>query len=509
MSNANAPPRLGNHITEEGESSKFDVASLIRENAILIRENAILMRKKDENAILIRENAILMRKTAILEGEFYTKTCEVWGEKLQDFRGAFEMLRRPEGYYKNNDSYNDIVSAVTNPEETLAPRLDSVSRSTKTRADRTRQNFLGTDHCEVAHQGFPNSPTCILAYGIISQVILGFDAEVYCASMNKNKDETIKLLQHLVCGNESNGRLGLRSVPENKLLMPKGHCEHYDNNPHWIIVPIMTTEEIKKWKTGEKYFVMVLAKDAAEYKTLITEDYHDSVDGIRQRCSEEDVKVATQLLGDFMKANADALLGRPKQEESNVPTSNVTPLDLFQNPKDSREVTKKINNLGITEKLLSKKFEVKVPKMKSWDKKWEILKVHISGTGIHSVPDPATIAEKAAINVSSLYDQKLLPACPVVEVEEENPMDALADAIAESGRIQRKFTGTWVSGSDALDNESLSDNEEEFPGIDISGSDGWDNESLSSNEEEFPDITSYVCPDDYVEDSEPRRVSLD
>ena len=418
------------------------------------------------------------------------------------------MLRRAEGYYKNNVSYNNVVSAVTDPEETLAPRLDSVSRSTKTGAGKKLPNFLGTKSNENAHQGFPSSKTCIPAYGIISQVVLGFDAEGYCAEMKKGKDELIDILQHLVCGNEKNGRLGLRNVEENKLRMPVNHCEYYDDNPGWIIVPIMTKEEMKTWEGGN-YFVMVLTGSKVANKGLITEDYRDSVDGILQKCSEKDVKVATQLVGDFMKANADALLGRPEQEDSNAPSSNVTPFDLFKNPADNREVAKKVRALRDTEKLLLKS-GLKVPKMKSWDKKWIILKVHLNGTKC-SVPDPATIAEKAAINVSNLFKQKLLPACPVVKVEEEeeNCMDAIAHKLAESGRLERKFIGHLVSASDALDNESLSDNEEEFLGMNISGSDAWDKESLSSNEEEFPGINSYVCPDDYVEDSEPRRVSLD
>jgi len=271
----------------------------------------------------------------------------------------------------------------------------------------------------------------------------------------------------------------------------------------------MTTEEMKTWKAGEKYFVMVLAQNPDAYSALITKDYHgsDTPDGIRQRCGKEDVEVATQLLGDFIKANADALLGRPKPEDSEVPTSDVTPFDLLENPQKIREVEKKISALRATKQSLSKSC-VKVPKMKSWDDKWEILKVRLTGTGKVFVPDPATTAEKAAINFSSLRQQKLLPACPVVEEEEENPKQAYAYALAESDRLKRQFLGNWVSGSDALDNESLSDNEEEFPVINMSGSDAWDNESLSGNEEEFPGIKSYMCPDDYVEDSEPRRVSL-
>lgn len=142
--------------------------------------------------------------------------------------------------------------------------------------------------------------------------------------------------------------------------------------------------------------------------------------------------------------------------------------------------------------------------MKSWDNNWEILKVHLNGA-----TDPATIAEKAAINVSSLYQQKLLPACPVVKVEEEDSMEAIGHAIAESGRLEKTFLGHLVSVSDALDNESLSDDEDEFLGMNISGSDALDNESLANNEEECPGINSYVFSDDYVEDSEPRRVSLD
>ena len=147
--------------------------------------------------------------------------------------------------------------------------------------------------------------------------------------------------------------------------------------------------------------------------------------------------------------------------------------------------------------------------MRSWDDKWEILKVCLTGTGNGFIPDPATIAEKATINFSSLRNQKLLPACPVVEEEEVNSKMAYAYELAESARLKKQFLGNWVSGSDALDNESLSDNEEEFTSISMYGSDALDNESLSSNEEEFSGVNSYVCPDDYVEDSDPRRVSLD
>lgn len=86
-----------------------------------------------------------------MEGEFFTETDKVWGFEKQDFRGSFEAIRRQEGYYENIDSYKHIVSAVTTAKEKLAPRLDSVSRSTKSGAGHAQANCLGTVGCEIAH----------------------------------------------------------------------------------------------------------------------------------------------------------------------------------------------------------------------------------------------------------------------------------------------------------------------------------------------------------------------
>lgn len=101
--------------------------------------------------------------------------------------------------------------------------------------------------------------------------------------------------------------------------------------------------------------------------------------------------------------------------------------------------------------------------MKDFEKSWNVLKVRIAANrhNGNTIPDPANIATKAAINCSFLYGEKLLPACPNSsshkEEKQEDELDVLAREFQERADLEHKFGGAVLQSSNLVDDDDLSD----------------------------------------------------
>jgi hypothetical protein len=293
----------------------------------------------------------------------------------------------------------------------------------------------------------------------------------YEPSLREEKARLILTLQQLVCGTTSDRSLGLKNLPVNLLALPRGHTAYYDEEPLWILVPILTLKETKEWNSGKQYWVMVLAEDKGSYKALVTNGYEE---GSRHRCEYDDIFTATKLLEHFVQANADALLKRPADCLPDTAQSIISPLDLFPTDDTSlqgkKEIEKKRNEMGDTIKALeTEKYTVKVPCMKVTTSdigNLQVMKVLLKD----NVPDPALVATKASISWSARTHQELLPACVWGESvdEDEDEAHAFAREFYEAGlRASREseLVGrqVMVSSVEMADDDLSDDEESDYP----------------------------------------------
>jgi hypothetical protein len=297
----------------------------------------------------------------------------------------------------------------------LKPRLGTESSCTDSSADGSQErsangsqerllSILGSPFFDDAHQ-IPHSPICSTSYGIIGQAALGVDFE----ATNLDKETLSWTLQQVICG-RSNGQSkassGSRYSPFNLLRLPRPNYDYFDDNPALLVLPILDLQNVQNWNEGNEYWVMCIARQCAGHDATNEEWYEDKRreydSDTRLRCSEEDIRMATLLLGQFVKAHA-SVLSRERPA--------INPLDLFHG--DGKEVLdrKKMSLESLTQ--LKANNEVKVPSVKRTTDDcspftWQVMKVRLTGR----IPDPVLVAIKAAVSWSSRCGQKLLPTCP-------------------------------------------------------------------------------------------------
>ena len=413
-----------------------------KEELTMVEQLAILQKKLDraeQVALIAKQEALIAKQEArIAQGTFYSTIGQVWDCKEAPFRGSFQQVRR--SYSNGIEGYDVIINAVTNGELPSAHLESVASSSSQDGGVGGKKDIFGANRGEGAHM-IPKSKVCSPTYGIFAQAVLGIDLEADDGPFAGNEQLLKEALQQLACGSTEDKNFGLKNLQHNLLAMPWGHGIFLDDNPLWMVIPILSVDGMKNWRTGREYWVMVIAgsmpnvddSDAEVYKALVTVGYEKSV---REKCTWEDIQLATELLCNLVKAHADVLTGRLKRDGTR--SSRITPIDLFHNNfagNTRLEVLSKRHQMNETLNEL-KDHKVKVPHMRdAGDKDWEVLKVHLTG----KIPDPMLVATKAAINWSARCGQKLLPSCsvqPEVDPKEE-----------ELYEIAREYYETAVEGA--------------------------------------------------------------
>lgn len=408
----------------------------------MVEQLAILQKKLDraeQVALIAKQEALIAKQEArIAQGTFYSTIGQVWDCKEAPFRGSFQQVRR--SYSNGIEGYDAIINAVTNGELPSAHLESVASSSSQDGGIGGKKDIFGANRGEGAHM-IPKSKVCSPTYGIFAQAVLGIDLEADDGPYAGNEQLLKEALQQLACGSTEDKNFGLKNLQHNLLAMPWGHGIFLDDNPLWMVVPILSVDSMKNWRTGREYWVMVIAgsmpnvddSDAEVYKALVTVGYEKSV---REKCTWEDIQLATELLCNLVKAHADVLTGRLKRDGTR--SSRITPIDLFHNNfagNTRLEVLSKRHQMNETLNEL-KDHKVKVPHMKdAGDKDWEVLKVHLTG----KIPDPMLVATKAAINWSARCGQKLLPSCSV-----QPEVDPKEDELYE---IAREYYETAVEAA--------------------------------------------------------------
>jgi hypothetical protein len=167
---------------------------------------------------------------------------------------------------------------------------------------------------------------CLWAIGKLERLTGVYEAiEAEKVSEKRQKlESTLKdALVQLATGTSQSR--GMRSSDRNVLYVPDPHVEYFDTGYNWIIVPIMTLEQIKNW-AGEEYDVAIFVGEHAEEVAGSKNEKHNhfqdgptnhtAADAEKQLfrsmdeedikvCSKDDLLTVTDVLTHFLEAFAD------------------------------------------------------------------------------------------------------------------------------------------------------------------------------------------------------------
>jgi hypothetical protein len=209
----------------------------------------------------------------------------------------------------------------------------------------------------------------------------------------------------------------VRDLKVNLLVLDGQHDEYFDTlqNGFLIPIPLLSQDDIGRWKTKQAYDVLILCDSADTYQRLEKDTQHPHV----KWATEDDLKLAEQVLGTNIKILADSLCEHWEE---------------FHNKQGSAATSTKHAELGqLRGELQAQGCHVSVPKLSTnsskrrkmhlnpWnplDKRLRLIKVDYSmvykGPMAAYIPDPWLVALKGAINWSAWcheHNLKLLPAC--------------------------------------------------------------------------------------------------
>jgi len=232
-------------------------------------------------------------------------------------------------------------------------------------------------------------------------------------AMNKNKARKL-----LVMGYDESRKL--RTMPQNFINFAD-NTEVYDVDPSVVIIPIMTLCKLcNSWEADTSFDALVIASKItkpdctepclAEYtyrKILSHFEYKDE-----NFCTPEDIDAATLLIRHFLLGHAGSLA-------AGIPTD----IDPDNSSPEGKEVLEELEK--VKQEIISN--GIALPGIRKEKTFRKVLKVRFSGENGAPIPDPWLLAAKAAVNLSSIRGQKLLPACKKAEEDDYEILQELHD----------------------------------------------------------------------------------
>lgn len=338
----------------------------------------------------------------------FTSIDQLWQPQDESFRGGFENVRRT----SLHPAYKTVLNEATSG-DTLNPRYLK-SDSSRTDGD-MELTIFGLPGGEKAHL-LPHSPICAPTWSIIAQAVIGVDLEEMYGE-EKGTEWVKQALQQIVLGKKDASRVetGIRYSPLNIVKIPGRHQMYFDTDPSLLIIPIFNSlDALKNWSTEQEYWVMcITGGSSGDYAALDSNYWQDAIfagakskiPGGREYCTPNDIENCRKILGDFVKAHADVLMGRGDD-------NCLKPVELFYKSEATKnEVMVWESDLARTSLILESSSGVKVP-VSLDETNPKVMKVKLTKRNCLNIPDPALLSAKAAVSWSQRCSQKLLPTCP-------------------------------------------------------------------------------------------------
>ena len=308
-----------------------------------------------------------------------------------------------------------VISAVTGNvsfvEEIEGRNTEVLSKAQRKAADNIVNMFgeRGKDATTRAHL-LPKNRACNIFWGMVSDALSGIDMSTF--SEEKKifvRSEMARILARF--------KLDL-------FAFATAHNSYYDlleDGPCVMIVPLLTVEQIAKWKQGEKYEVLIFCSSKETYKKLGVWREDDNLNHMKWE-DAGDLELAIDVLTAHVKALADSLNIHWGCYHSKVHSKH----------KDFS--AKKEHMSKAHEDLRKNALQVEVPqKRKNLQpfgfRRKKLFKIDLGELYNENenkmIPDPSLFAYKAAVNWSGRNPEtplrKLLSCCsPEDESDEES-----------------------------------------------------------------------------------------
>jgi hypothetical protein len=340
--------------------------------------------------------------TKLVHGIYYSAIDDIWESKEATFAEYdWESIRRTIDQVKKIKEYKVVIEAIDNTEE-QEPALKS-GRSSSTTGPQA-VDILGNPGllAQWAHL-IPHNPSCSVAYGPVAQMALGHAFKI---------DENDKKRKHqiMVVGalSEKKQRVAGSGIKHNKLnkVNLSFQKELMDLRPCILIVPILTLDDTKSWKSGDGYSALVCVGSWESHSAA--QLYSKLINSKMPFCENQELQCATELLACFTKALAYSL--------SEGHCFEVWDEEVMEDNGDKKDSVKNREQAALkrVQASLKQSMKVSIPLLPQGN--CRVAKVVFSASNA-GLPDPYLLAVKASVIWSWRNGQKLLPGCGPEEEE--------------------------------------------------------------------------------------------
>lgn len=343
------------------------------------------------------------------DGVYYSRIEDVFRPALVAFNAAdWERLRRSPQQASLITEYGPVTDAMDVNDD---PALGS-SRSDSLGADIRDMKGKKSGVAQGAHL-FPHNKTCAVAFGPASEMAVGqnLSGDTLLVRTKKRHRLVVGDLE-TVGSNKRQKRInsGLKHNILNKLKV-KGQKEFMDNRPCMLIVPLLSVDETKAWKSGQPYAALVCIGAHRDERGNIldysaAEVYADVFTELLPLCARDpDLVRAVELLSCFTRGLAHSLVTG----------------DMFHDWDTNAAERQKLE--AVQTKLIHAGNRVHVPILndrRNLFQDFRVAKIQFDATdnSLPNPPDPFLLAVKAAIIWSWRNGEKLLPGCFFPEEDE-------------------------------------------------------------------------------------------
>lgn len=221
-----------------------------------------------------------------IKGRFYSSTSEIWNSVPETFGlSDWERLRRTSAQVAAIPEYEPVIAGMAVDDD---PALGS-SRSESISCN--LPDALGEESkiAQVA-RFVPQNKTCAVAFGPVAEMVLGRNLTGDNDRTTKRHRLVVGVLETRGTKRQKRANTGLKHSKLNKLRI-KGQKEYMDNRPCLMIVPILSLDQTKSWKTGDAYSALLIADGYDGGGTLSVSReavYKDTCIEYLPRCTDQD-----------------------------------------------------------------------------------------------------------------------------------------------------------------------------------------------------------------------------
>jgi hypothetical protein len=254
--------RISDQLRLEAEARvEEEKQSRLQENQLRLEAEA---RAEEEKQLRLAAQLQAEKEKSLREGTFFAQLGDVWGREPRKFSrdsALLDKIRRDTAQIPRSvrsDSYR-LTTDCAIKEGSVVVDSPSTTHNTVAKKAIWNADIFGQDDAttaaEIAHLVLA-APRLASSFWSVANCVFG---------VSPDPSVQMKTIQKLIHGSRNKGmtrrtdHTGLKHFVCNKIRL-NNQKAHYDQNPHLLIMPVMTLSEMKEWN-GTGYKAIVLAGD--------------------------------------------------------------------------------------------------------------------------------------------------------------------------------------------------------------------------------------------------------